>query len=343
MAEKVEGATLGTHAMTLVPDAQARRVSLVELRQRLTVVCLRHLEAANAEFVADKIVMAEQMGIPTHGLHYFLHSILPHLEEGRINDGPITVRGSVVYSVGSGGIGFLHLQQCLLRASEVARETGVGLAVMRLPGKVGALRVFCPEFMARGQLVLMLKNTARTVGLAETGEPIFGTNPLCIGLPETDFIYDSSIATVATNKIRLARKTQQQFPAVIGVDEQQHPTADPAATVGAGGYLLPFSFGPYWFKSFFLGVAIEAMAALAGGRTGSRVGEHTGQRLFSREGMLALLVDRSALPDYADYLEEVGHMLTELDQAGLRVPGRIDPSISEVNVFADDWQQLLAL
>jgi hypothetical protein len=92
-----------------------------------------------------------------------------------------------------------------------------------------------------------------------------------------------------------------------------------------------------------LGVAIEAMAALAGGRTGSRVGEHTGQRLFSREGMLALLVDRDALPDYADYLEEVGHMLKELDQAGLRVPGRIDPSISEVNVFADDWQQLLAL
>jgi LDH2 family malate/lactate/ureidoglycolate dehydrogenase len=324
----------------LVPDGQAESVAYHVLRERVKAVAGRHVDAEHAAFLADKVVLAERMGVPTHGLHYFLHSLLPHLSEGRINDAPIEVGGSVVTSVGVGGVGFLHLHRCLDRASQVAAEQGIALVVLKMPGKVGALRVFCRELMDRGQLVLMVKNTARTVGTPDTAEPIFGTNPLCIGLPETRFIYDSTMSTVATNKIRLLKKTGGRFTATIGVDRDMQATDDPTAMLAGGGFLLPFSFGPYWFKSFFLGIAIEALAALAGGSTSRRTGEHTGTRLHSREGMIAIVADARAFPDYAAYREEVGLLIAELEERGLKIPGDYDEAATHVRVLATDWQAL---
>jgi len=329
--------------MLLCPPERAATVAVDELRARVTEICARHVQADEAAFIADKIVLAERMGVPTHGLHYFLHSILPHLKTGNVNRGAMRTMGNVVLSEGTGGIGFQNLHACLLRASDLAREHGIALVVMSMPGKVGALRVFCQDLIARHQLVIMLKNTARTVGVPDVPEPIGGTNPLCIALPDTRFIYDSSMSTVATNKVRLAKKMGQTFPAPIGLDAHMQPTTDPHATIGAGGFLLPFSGGPYWFKSFFLGIAIEAMAALAGGNTSSRVGEHTGGRLHSREGMLCIVADQKAFPDYERYVGEVGLLFAELEQRGFKVPGDYDTAATTVTVLDDDWTQLQSL
>jgi LDH2 family malate/lactate/ureidoglycolate dehydrogenase len=329
--------------MNLIPPDSAVTVTLADVRSRVAALCRRHTDEENSIFIAEKVALAEAMSIPTHGVHYFLHSLWPLLQAGHINDAPLQTVENVIVSHGIGGIGFLHLQKCLLAASDIAKTRGIALAVLRRPGKVGALRVFCRDFMDRGQLIVMLKNTARTVGLAETAQPIFGTNPLCIGLPDTRFIYDASMSTIATNKIRLAKKTAQVFPAPIGFTSGMQPTCDPHATIGAGGFLAPFSFGPYWYKSFFLGIAIEAMAALAGGSTSSRVGEHTGRRLHSKEGMLAVLIDKRAFPEYDGYLEEVALLLKELEAMGLKRPGDFDEAIEHVRVFADDLRELSSL
>jgi LDH2 family malate/lactate/ureidoglycolate dehydrogenase len=324
-----------------VPPDKGEWVAFDDLEARIEASARRYVDAEHAAFLAEKLVLAERMGVPTHGLHYYLHSILPHLRDGRINDAPIRVRGSLVLSSGTGGVGFLHLWQCLDRASKVASEQGVALAVLKMPGKVGALRVFCQDLMDRSQLVLMAKNTARTVGTQEMAGPIFGTNPLCIGLPQTRFIYDSTMSTVATNKIRYFKKLGRTFEAPIGVDSGMRETGDPNQMMAGGGFLLPFSFGTYWFKSFFLGIAIEAMAALAGGSTGHRTGEHTGKRLHSREGMIAIVIDGAALPDYAAYQAEVATLLSELEEHGLRIPGDYDRSATGSRVLASDWYELL--
>jgi LDH2 family malate/lactate/ureidoglycolate dehydrogenase len=318
-------------------------IATSELRCRIAEVTARFSDDELALFLADKIVMAEVLHAPAHGLHYYLGSLYPLLLERKINCGLIQEIGNVVISNGTGGIGFLHLDKCLSKASEIARDKGIALCVLQMPGKVGALRVYCNKYMERGQLILMLKNTARMVGTTGTGEPVIGTNPLCIGLPDTHFIYDSSTATVATNKPRLADKCQYVFPYPVGVDKDLVPTNSPSTITAEGGYLLPFSHGPYWFKSFFLGVAIEAMAGLAGGSTGRRVGKHDGQRLHSREGMLALLVDKHVFPFYENYLNEATLLLKEIRSCGLHIPGEHDSNTPQVMVFRKDWEMLGSL
>ena len=336
----VEGVRPVTRPIPVAPAEQTTWIRLDALHAHVVDITKRYATDEQATYIADKIVLAERMGVPTHGLHYFLGALLPHLKVERINEAPIHTMGSIIISDGDGGVGFWQLHRCLQTASDIARKVGVAMCVMKMPGKVGALRVFCRELMDQGQVVIMAKNTAPTVGLAQTGEPVVGTNPLCIGLPDTNFIYDSSTSTIATNRVRLMNKYGVRAPATIGLDAQLEPTDKPAATVENGGFLLPFGFGPYWFKSFFLGVAIEAFGALAGGNTSHRVGETTGPRLHSREGMIAIVADKSAFPDYDNYLQQVSMLLGELEQHGLKIPGDYDENVEHANVLKVDWENL---
>jgi|GEM_PF-4319997 len=295
------------------------------------------------ECIVEKIVLAEIMHVPTHGLHYYIHAVHPLLQRNREIKGSYEIHGSIVKYEGTRGVGFLNLQNALDVTSKVAESNGCGILVMKNPGKVGALRVFIERITKRNQLVIMMKNTAKTVGIKQIGSAFFGTNPLAIGLPGSQFIYDSSISTIATNKVRLSNKYASKFDTTIGVDENQNYTSKPEDIITPGGYLLPFSFGPYWYKSFFLGVAIDAISAFSGGKTGNRVGDHKGDRYDSEEGLMAILIDSSASFNYENYLAELNLMLDELKNYMIKLPGEHEKKQKTIKVLKDDWSKLIRL
>lgn len=318
-------------------------VSVEELSRTIKYVSSRMADRKLVDFLAEKVVLAELMNVPTHGLHYFIHCLYPLLLQNKINHGKISIERSSVYCDGTGGIGFLKLDEVLDVASELAVKYGIALALIKDPGKVGALRVYCEKYMNNNQLVMIFKNTARTVGVQSTKEPIIGTNPICIGLPGTNFIYDSSISTVATNKVRLAEKYGYCFPYPIGVSKDMELTSQPEKITTPEGFLLPFSYGPFWYKSFHLGVVIEALAAFAGGKTGRRVGEHKGKRLYSKEGLFAIVVDGSASPVYKEYIEEINNILSEITDYGIRIPNDYEGLKENIELLKDDWEELINL
>ena len=135
---------------------------------------------------------------------YFVHSIEPHLANG-LTKHKIKEKINSLYSVGEngGGLGMVNTYDCLKKASLIAKKTGVCVYTAKNPGKIGALRVYCPEIIKRNQLIFFTKNTAPTQGLNRIKKALIGTNPLTIGVPGTNFIYDSSTSSVATNAIRL--------------------------------------------------------------------------------------------------------------------------------------------
>ena len=168
------------------------------------------------------------------------------------------------------------------------------------PGKVGALRVYCPEIIKKDQLIVLLKNTAPTQGTKKTKKAIIGTNPV-IGIPGSKFIYDSSTSTVATNSIRLKNKYNENFNFNVGYDRNLNSTKKTNILLKRESYLNTFANENFWFKSFYLGVVIELIGALCGGNTSYRVGESKGSRLYSKEGMLGIIIDKSVFPSYQKY------------------------------------------
>ena len=105
-----------------------------------------------------------------------------------------------------------------------------------------------------------------------------------------------------------------------------------------GSYLSSFSTGSFWYKSFFLGFAIECLAALAGAKTGSRVGEKKGSRLHSQEGLIGIVIDKSVFPYYNDYKEEIKLLIKEIESKGAHIPGDFNSKVKYINVSKKDWE-----
>ena len=91
-------------------------------------------------------------------------------------------------------------------------------------------------------------------------------------------------------------------------------------------------------ENSFLGVAIDAMSALAGGKTGSRVGKNKGRRLYSKEGLIAIVFDKSAFPFYENYIIEIQKIFKDLLDMGIRIPGTYEKKQKTVKVSNKDWE-----
>ena len=317
------------------------KVLTSKLEKKIIDFSLKYTSITNAKIISKIIVRAEKMEILTHGLHYFLHSVVPHLKNGMTNH-VVVKKKNFIYSKGSngGGLGLVNIYNCLKIASKIAKKSGICVYSAKDPGKVGAFRTYCPEIIENDQLILMIKNTAPTQGLKKAKKALIGTNPLAIGIPGTNFIYDSSTSTVATNAIRLKNKYNEKFNNIVGLDKKIKETNDPKKLLQDGAFLNTFATGPFWFKSFYLGVAIECIGALCGGKTSYRVGEHKGTRLFSKEGMLIILIDKKVFPYYRSYLKEINIFLKELKKLDLRIPGSFNKKKKYLSLLKEDYDKL---
>ena len=315
---------------------QDYKISFKSLAFKINDIAKKYIHRVEANVLTKLLIRAEKMGVSTHGLHYFVHSVYPHLVKGTPSF-KIEKRDNIISSEGKGGLGINNLYKCLSLASDQSEKSGISLVIIKNPGKVGALRVYCVDLMKKGKLIILFKNTASTQGFSFGGQSLIGTNPICIGLPDSKFIIDTSTSTVATNSIRLMGKQNKKFSVNVGWDKFGNETNDPKKLLLEGSFLATFSEGPFWYKSFFLGLAIECIAALAGGKTGSRVGKKKGARLDSQEGMIGIVIDKSSFPHYKSSKAELELLFSEVRTCGAYIPGEYSINKADVMVSKKDW------
>lgn len=126
----------------------------------------------------------------------------------------------------------------LIKKAKKKRIAMMGIYNMRsylMPGTYAHLA-------AENNMVAFIFNYGGWPRIAPTGsiDPIFGTNPIAIGIPGKDFPIVIDMATSDYNmmKIRLAKKLGQKIPAGAAIDKNGKPTTDPAEAME--GALLPF-------------------------------------------------------------------------------------------------------
>ncbi len=301
----------------------------------------KFLDIDSSKILAKLIVRAEKMKILTHGIHYFVHSVEPLLKQKKFFFKNKIIKNNIyTESLSNGAVGIINTYKCLKKASDIAKKKGYSMFIAKNPGKVGALRVYCPEIIKKDQLIILLKNTAPTQGTKKTKKAVIGTNPLAIGIPGSKFIYDSSTSTVATNSIRLKNKYNENFNFNVGFNKNLNSTKKTNILLKRGSYLNTFANENFWFKSFYLGVVIELIGALCGGNTSYRVGESKGSRLYSQEGMLGIIIDKSVFPSYQKYKKQMKFLIKELKEMNLRIPGRFIEK-KNITVFKEDLEKIL--
>jgi len=308
------------------------------LKEKVFKICDKYLKEKDSDRLSEFIIEAEECDIKSHGIHYFLHSLYPHIKDGNMNKFEKIKRCSYE---GSGGVGILALEKLLEDMTKMSERDGSTLFFVKTPGKIGALRQYCERVTEKGNVLVFMKNTASTMGIKETKKPVLGTNPICIGFPESEFIYDCCTSVMATNKLRYAGKIDKNFDHDIG-GVGSESTTHPNEILSEGGYLHPFSQNHYWYKSFFLGLVVELFSSMAGGKTSERVGPKKGRRLHSKEGLFGFLINKRAIPHFDNYKKEMELLFEELEEYKIRIPGKRKKK-DTIEMFKEDYDELEGL
>jgi uncharacterized oxidoreductase len=325
----------------------------------IEILTLSGASSANAGCVAAHLVSANLAGVDTHGVWQLpgyvaaikRGELLPQATPAVLLDQPAAVLVS-----GNWGFGQVAAVEATELLTRKARASGLAIVSIVQSHHIGRLGEYAERTAREGLISIICAS-----GLGEEkadvvpyggSTPIFGTNPLAIGLPAEQSAIVIDFATSATSGVKIIeaiRKSALLPPGVI-VDRTGAPTTDPQQ-VRAGGGQVPFG----GHKGYSLMFAVEILGRIFAGAN-AYVQSPMGGVPFSHQGvtMIALKADLfQPLESYHTRASELRNRIRAVPPAPgfaeVSVPG--DPerrarAVREregIPIPDDLWQNLLGL
>jgi ureidoglycolate dehydrogenase (NAD+) len=248
------------------------------------------LEPAAAATVAESLVWTSLRGTDSHGVAR-IPVYVERLRAGVINGRPrpslMRREGAVAVVDGDQGPGQVASVFATDVTIELAREHGVGVAVVRRSAHFGAAAYYAMRAAEQGLVAMAMTNTEPLVIPHGGAEAALGTNPICLAAPSAGGVFNLDMATsqVAMNRVWNARDEGRPIPEGWGVDAEGRTTTDAAAVVAGmplGGY-----------KGYGLALMVEVLCGvLAGAGVRHGVGElYGGEAAPQDTGHFHLAID----------------------------------------------------
>ncbi len=234
------------------------------------------MAAPQAAETAEILGYADLHGIDSHGM-----SMLPPYDiwrrEGRLNFQamPSVIKQTAVSALVDGGGGLGHVPGAfgMRLAVAKARESGIGVVVVRNTAHFGACGYY-GLIAADAGMIGMVSTSASGVRVPPTfgAEARLGTDPWCFaapGEPGRPFLLDMATTTVAFGRVR--NKANEGLPTPPGwvLDAQGNPSTDPLDTAERGGFLTSLGGTPEnsSHKGYGLAMMVNILSAGLAGET----------------------------------------------------------------------------
>jgi LDH2 family malate/lactate/ureidoglycolate dehydrogenase len=267
----------------------------------------------DAEIVAENIILANLRGIDSHGVAR-LPVYVRRVKEGLINpSAPIEVvkdHGSVALIDAHNNFGQVAAMKAAFLAAEKAKNLGVGVVAVKNSNHFGMAAHYVMKLTEQKLIGIVLSNGPPAIAPWGGINPMFGTNPICIGFPmdgEESIILDMAVSVVARGKIRLAALKGEKIPEGWALDEEGNPTTDPKAALK--GSLVPIG-GP---KGYGLALSIDILCGLlTGSNYGWRVKELNDFSGPSGTGTFIEAIKIEFFKPYHEYMDAIKEYVKEV-------------------------------
>ncbi|MFL2875658.1 MAG: Ldh family oxidoreductase [Candidatus Pelagibacter sp.] len=233
-----------------------------KLKLILNQIFQKHnLSKDHSKIVSDYLIKAELLGASSHGLARLkmycdrikkkLIKAKPKLKTKRINN-------SISYVDADNSIGFIAADIGIKQAIKNAKKTGIGLVAVKRSGHYGLSSFYAEQAVKDNLIVFCFTNAPAALAPYGAKKSLFGTNPICFGVPtgKTPFILDASTSMINRGKIRRASKLGKKIPYGVALDKFGNITID--ANKALKGTQLPIaSFkgsGLAWMVDILSGV-----------------------------------------------------------------------------------------
>ena len=232
------------------------------LRTKVIQIFKKHkLSKKHSEICADYLIKAELVGAKSHGLTR-LRMYCQRIQKKLINPKPRIkikkINSSISHIDANNSIGFVSADIAISQAIKNAKKTGIGLVGVKKSGHFGLSSFYAEQAVKNNLLVFCFTNAPAALAPYGAKKSLFGTNPICFGVPtgKTPFILDASTAMINRGKIRRASKLGKKIPYGVALDKFGNITTN--ANKALKGTQLPIaSFkgsGLAWMVDILSGV-----------------------------------------------------------------------------------------
>ena len=310
--------------MDQVIDAGALRACMERIFEK------EGFSSEDARAIADVLMQADLFGIESHGAQRLMY-YHRNIRSGSVNVSakPEVLRETPVSALIDGhfGMGALVAQFAMRMAIEKAKQSGVGMAVVRNSSHYGIAGYYTLMAEREGLAAFSMTNTGPIMVPTFGREMMLGTNPMAFCMPAdpVPFWFDASTTVVTLGKVEVCQKRGRPMPQGWTIGPDGAPCTDASrmnASILAGerGGILPLggegeTHGGH--KGYGLGIMVEALTGvLAQGMTSPQMcgahGDHTCHFL--------LAFDPAMFGDPADIRARMSAYLAAL-RASEKMPG----------------------
>ena len=310
--------------MDRVIDAGALRACMERIFEK------EGFSSEDARAIADVLMQADLFGIESHGAQRLMY-YHRNIRSGSVNVSakPEVLRETPVSALIDGhfGMGALVAQFAMRMAIEKAKQSGVGMAVVRNSSHYGIAGYYTLMAEREGLAAFSMTNTGPIMVPTFGREMMLGTNPMAFCMPAdpVPFWFDASTTVVTLGKVEVCQKRGRPMPQGWTIGPDGAPCTDASrmnASILAGerGGILPLggegeTHGGH--KGYCLGIMVEALTGvLAQGMTSPQMcgahGDHTCHFL--------LAFDPAMFGDPADIRARMSAYLAAL-RASEKMPG----------------------
>ena len=233
-----------------------------KLKLVLNQIFQKHnLSKDHSKIVSDYLIKAELLGTPSHGLAR-LKMYCDRIKKKLINSNPKIkikkISNSISHVDADNSIGFIAADIGIKQAIKNAKKTGIGLVAVKKSGHYGLSSFYADQAVKNNLLVFCFTNAPAALAPYGAKKSLFGTNPICFGVPtgKTPFILDASTSMINRGKIRRASKLGKKIPYGVALDKFGNITTD--ANKALKGTQLPIATfkgsGLAWMVDILSGV-----------------------------------------------------------------------------------------
>jgi LDH2 family malate/lactate/ureidoglycolate dehydrogenase len=297
---------------------------------------------ADADFLATALIKADLRGVDSHGCSR-LPAYARAVQRSIINPRPtlrvVQSRGAIEVIDGDNSLGTITGQIAMIRATELADSSGVGVVSVRNCNHTGMLAAHVTQASDRSMIGFFVSNTPAIMAPWGGCEPRLGNGPMAYAIPRTPdlapIILD--MATSATNRgrIREYAESGRAIPSGWAIDQNGAPTTN--ATAALLGAVLPFGahkgYGLAFINEILSGVLPGAALGMEMPREFLRESSTTMDSW--RSGHTALAINLAAFGDPGRFFERLEQLVAAVKTSRLSagsseilLPGEIEARTS---------------
>ena len=288
------------------------KIKVSELRKMVEVILTKYNYNQEEIKVISEVLMYAQLRGNNQGIVKLINKSFAKSE----NAGEIEMLERTKLSAlinGNHNSGMVVIKKAMDKAIEMAKEHGFGIVgTNNTTSSTGAIGYYASEIAKQGLMGFVFAGSPETVNTHGSFQPIFGTNPLAIGMPSNGepVVLDMATAAMAFYGLIEASTAGKKIPEDIAYDKDGNLTTDP--NLALDGAIRPFDKS---YKGAGLAMMVEILTGPLVAASFTGIGDTA-----SNWGNLIYVIDPNLLVDTEIFKTQVSQMIEKV-KSTKKLPG----------------------